>query len=94
MFNITSNKGVHITFKNGITVSVQWGYGDYCDNRYSGHFGETPPESHDAEVAVWDADNVWVTKDAPHSENDDVIGYLNADQVADIIAWASMLKTR
>ena len=29
MFKITDGKGFHITFKNGVTVSVQFGYGNY-----------------------------------------------------------------
>jgi len=34
-FAITEGKGFHITFDNGVTVSVQFGYGDYCDNKES-----------------------------------------------------------
>lgn len=32
-FRIISGKGFHITFANGYTVSVQFGGGNYCDNR-------------------------------------------------------------
>ena len=31
-FSITQGKGFHITFKNGYTVSVQFGPDNYCDN--------------------------------------------------------------
>lgn len=31
-FRITAAKGFQITFDNGWTVSVQFGYGNYCDN--------------------------------------------------------------
>jgi hypothetical protein len=39
------NNGFHITFKNGLTISVQFGKGNYC----------TPSRS--AEIAIWDNDN-------------------------------------
>lgn len=32
MFKITSGRGFHITFPNGIILSTQFGYGNYCDN--------------------------------------------------------------
>lgn len=31
-FRTCENKGFHITFKNGWTVSIQIGAGNYCDN--------------------------------------------------------------
>ena len=38
-FRICGNKGFHITFENGWTVSVQFGPGNYCDN-YDLQMGE------------------------------------------------------
>lgn len=32
-FVSTERKGFHMTFENGLTVSVQWGYENYCDNK-------------------------------------------------------------
>lgn len=32
MFKITDNKGFHITFENGWTISVQFGPANYCEN--------------------------------------------------------------
>lgn len=32
MFKITGNRGFHIMFPNGIILSTQFGYGNYCDN--------------------------------------------------------------
>lgn len=32
MFRIIDGKGFHITFENGVTVSVQFGWGNYCRN--------------------------------------------------------------
>lgn len=33
-FGSTMRKGFHMTFENGLTVSVQWGAGNYCDNHF------------------------------------------------------------
>ena len=32
-FTITNGKGFQMEFKSGYTLSVQWGVGNYCDNR-------------------------------------------------------------
>lgn len=32
MFSICDNKGFHITFENGLTLSTQFGGGNYCAN--------------------------------------------------------------
>lgn len=63
-FRSCSNKGFHMKFPNGWTVSVQFGKGNYCENYnldidgdYT-HFVLNPPdmESRDAEVLCWNAD--------------------------------------
>lgn len=55
-FKITSAKGVHVTFENGWSVSIQWGPGNYCDN-YGASFYAPPPKdgwsSSTAEIAAW-----------------------------------------
>jgi hypothetical protein len=56
MFKITRNKGFHITFENGWTVSVQFGGGNYCDNFNMNGFDEAKAGekgSKTAECAVW-----------------------------------------
>ena len=65
MFRITYGTGFHLTFSNGITVSVQFGPGNYCDNynmppRYDNNYKIL--ESEDAEVFAWDKENKWITK--------------------------------
>ena len=55
MFKAMNNKGFHIVFDNGWTVSVQWGYANYCDNRD----GTDGKASKTAEVAAWDASGEW-----------------------------------
>jgi hypothetical protein len=89
MFRITQNKGFQMTFENGCTISVQFGYRNYCDN-YDNHpdgydfsNGKTMVESSDAEIAIM----------LPNGEfydfgNDLVKGYCSADEVADYIKLA------
>lgn len=33
-FVSTMRKGFQMTFENGLTASVQWGAGNYCDNHF------------------------------------------------------------
>jgi hypothetical protein len=77
MFTITQNKGFHITFANDITISVQWGPGNYCGNQdmsckslltfhtstITGVSHPVPPSS-TAEIALWDKMGRWLTKRA------------------------------
>lgn len=84
MFNITDNKGFHITFENGWTVSVQWGGGNYISNRRNTCFGEVPASS-DAEVAAW-KDEEW-----HQFENDSVKGYQTP---ADVLAFMNFIAAK
>ena len=106
MFQINENKGFHITFANGITISCQIGGGNYCDN-YSLEF----PRIHDemnqhitscnnCEIAIWDKNNEWITYEILEKLNllDKCIpcdymvaGYVGSDIVAKIIAYISTL---
>ena len=85
MFNSTSNKGFQITFENGITISVQFGYGNYCDN-YRKHDCVKAGfcSSNDAEIAIWDSANIWYEFD----NGDTVKGRVSPDEVADWIIKA------
>ncbi len=89
MFNVTNNRGFHITFANGWTVSVQWGRGNYCDNRtpLPPRIHEPVPPSPTAEIAAWDHAGRWW-----QFENDTVAGYQTPEQVAEFIQKISQLK--
>ena len=81
MFNICDGKGFQITLANGWAVSVQFGAGNYCENRSYGYnipeFGSSP----DAEIAAWDANNNW------HDfGSDQVKGWCSADEVVAFLA--------
>lgn len=78
MFEITMNKGFHMKFANGFSVSVQWGVGNYCANKWGpGRFGDPVPACPDAEVAAFDPDGNMIDL----AIGDQVIGYLNTNQV-------------
>lgn len=90
-FASTMRKGFHMTFNNGLTVSVQWGAGNYCDN----HFPEDmdfsfskDAKSSTAEIAVFNG-GIWLNPCdfANHEIGGDgmVSGYLSPEDVADIL---------
>jgi hypothetical protein len=85
MFTINQAKGFHIQFANGWTVSVQWGPGNYCENR-SGSF-QAPLRavtdtgfysSATAECAVFNPANKMTCYWGGY---DQVKGYMTADEV-------------
>jgi len=82
----TTGKGFHLTFENGLTISVQWGYGNYCSNK-SYRWGEEEVlakegffDATTAEIAVWDESGTWM-----RFEHDQVKGWVTSDEVADYI---------
>lgn len=97
MFLSTMRKGFHMTFKNELEVSVQWGAGNYCDNHVPKDMDFTfskDAKSSNAEIAV-----IYKGKflDPQHfideeiSGDGTVSGYLSAEQVAKIIYNASIM---
>jgi hypothetical protein len=98
MFKITETKGFHITFANGVTVSVQFGFFNYC-GKYP-HSVIEVTERHlipdkqaekgveNAEVAIWDHEGFWLAGEYDPEEQD-VIGYCSPEKVLDILNWAS-----
>ena len=81
-FRITRTKGFHMTFKNGWTISVQFGSGNYCENKMKPYnYGKNEDAtSEDAEIAIWDKDD----KDYDFGY-DTVKPYCSADEVAEWI---------
>lgn len=84
------NKGYQMTFKNGWTISVQWGAGSYCENRsfdindYKWREGDDVVSSPDAEIAIWNNKGEWY-----EFESDCVKGWCSADEVAEWIEKVS-----
>jgi len=81
-FTICHNKGFHMTFNNNWTVSVQFGFGNYCDNYnepvkdFAKNYGKNPKESNTAEVWAW--------KGEKHFPSDP-LGYQSPDEVFEFI---------
>ena len=91
MLKITRGTGFQMTFENGWTISVQFGYGNYCDNNRHPDgfdFGKNKDivQSYDAEIAIWN-NGTWYT----FEDGDTVKGYCSADEVA---TWVEFTKNQ
>ena len=91
MLKITGAKGFQMTFENGWTVSVQFGYGNYCANRADRgqwlHLNS--PLTHDvkcenAEVARFHKDDIYAMAEPS--------GWMTPDQVSAFIAETAALS--
>ena len=91
MFLSTMRKRFHMTFENGLAVSVQWGAGNYCDNHFpkDNDFSCTKDaKSTTAEIAIIYKDtfiNPIHFTDDDISSDGQVSGWLTAEEVAKII---------
>ena len=85
-FVTTSRNGFQMTFGNGITVSLQWGPGTYCDNKMRG-YEEKDEElsSSTVEIAAF-RDGEWHHFD---EENDEVKGWVTPEKAAQFIVKIS-----
>lgn len=92
-FVSTMRKGFRMTFENGLTASVQWGAGNYCDN----HFPEDmdfsfkkDASSDTAEIAVFDKTGNFLDPQDffsyEISSDGEVAGYLTPAQVVEFLA--------
>ena len=90
MFKSTLNKGFQITFNNGLTISVQFGSGNYCTNRNETFNGLSRDviTSQSAEIAIWDKDGKWFDFGP-----DTVKGYCSPDEVAKWVNRVSRAKS-
>ena len=91
MFRSFNNSGFHIKFDNGVTVSVQFGFGNYCENHFKAKTlnSEEFVESSDAEVAIWDDEGNWITGKYFENINDVVVGHVKPDVIPELLIWAS-----
>lgn len=94
MIRITSGKGFKLTFENGVTISVQFGLGNYCENRsfnlYFDEWAEREREAgergcENAEIAIWRGDD-WY-----NFGTDTVKGWVSPNEIAGWILWASLI---
>lgn len=91
-FVSTMRKGFHMTFPNKLTVSVQWGAGNYCDNHFpeNNDFSFSQDAMSDtAEVAVWGEDGKFINPQKFLTygirSDESVAGYLTPSQVVDLL---------
>lgn len=88
-FYITGKKGFHVVFENGWTVSVQFGPGNYCENRELdiGYEDALAGErgSATAETAVWGPDGGMIDM----GDGDTVQGWQTPAQVLALLQFAS-----
>ena len=70
--------GLHLDFPNGWTVSVQWGRGNYCDNKMK-HRPAEGWSSSTAEASAWRTNGGWGK--GHYEENPRA--YLSANEVMD-----------
>jgi len=102
---ITGGRGFQLDLPNGVTVSVQWGPGNYCDSDCKNADFDAPKEaetwgSNLAECAAYVTGTSlsWVSVPGytgggrDRCGGDDVCGYLNVSQVLDFINEATMLN--
>lgn len=92
-FSTSQNKGFQMTFENGLTISVQWGEGNYCSRQsytsdYMSEMKKPQVESEDAEIAIWDDKGKWFG-----FGNDIVKGWCSPDEVAQFIIFTRGAKT-
>lgn len=84
-FNSIFNKGFKMTFSNGWTISVQFGYGNFCQNNHhpEGYYfskNQNVTTCEDAEIAIWDINGEWY-----NFGSDTVKGYCSTNEVAEWI---------
>lgn len=86
-FEICKNSGFRMTFENGWTISVQWGWGNYCENQVipkGKTFNDPIPASITAEIAIFDDCENWFVP--PNAGMDSwVWGHILPDDVAVIM---------
>lgn len=90
-FVSTMRKGFQMTFPNGLTVSVQWGAGNYCDNYFSEDYTfSKDAESDTAEVAVLNSQDEFIDPqrffDYEINSDEMVAGHLTPSQVVELLA--------
>jgi hypothetical protein len=87
VINNNMSTGFHLTFANELTISVQIGTGNYCENRSFG-FNQVNPDvmstCFDAEIAIWNSNNVWY-----RFEIDTVKGWVKPNEIAACITAVS-----
>jgi hypothetical protein len=84
LMHIRRIKGVHVTFKNGVTLSIQWGGQNYCDQGFTS-----------CEVMAWDENEtaLCIPGFLEPQHFDQVIGHVDREDLILIVkACANMTE--
>lgn len=99
---IIENKNFHITFDNGVTVSILIGYGSYSDNHgegleYIDKIGTEKSEhsivSSCAELAAWASDGEFITEKLSPRAHGDVMGWQDTEDILKFLNSAAKYKS-
>ena len=84
--------GFQVSFPNGWTASVQWGWGNYCENRDEDKWNPEFLESRNAELAAFPTGESYSQDEWLFfpEENDVVKGWQNVSQVMSFLNMVSM----
>jgi hypothetical protein len=96
-FQVFAHKGFQVTFDNGYKVSVMFGAGNYCEHRFNEQI--QPINNHvkvwerhtseDAEVAVFNQEDDFVSGFPGCSDCDQVRGWVTTNDVLAVMNWAA-----
>jgi hypothetical protein len=96
MFRITRQKGFHLTFNNGMTISVQFGVGNYSDNYDSvAEYNDPVEPSRTAEVAAWkkrDGKTVWYNFETKAFVEGQPLGWKTTNEVLALMNEVAAIK--
>jgi len=92
---VCNGTGFNMAFSNGIRISVQFGEGNYCDNRYKTLPCPTEANitSATAEIAIMPVDDKVGAAEWFNFGGDGVKGWVTTDEVADWIGIVSDAKS-
>lgn len=90
MLASTLNKGFQLTFENELTISVQFGSGNYCERKIglwvpNDEMKYDIVKSSNAEIAIWDKNGKWF-----NFGSDEVKGWVEANEIA---KWIYLVST-
>lgn len=93
-FSANDGKGFTVTFATGVTVSAQFGAGNYCEHR-NGMIGSERRKGYhispDAEIAIIGPapERDWLTKEWKPDHGDDVMGWVDPATWLEALNWAA-----
>ena len=85
--------GLHST-RDGYTLSLQWGFANYCEDRWKGNCDTKHPWKPNFEVAVWDPQGDLL----PLQDYDQVVGWVSWDKLDTLLEafkakdWQNLAK--